>query len=278
MKTRLILVAAVIALPLFALSKGGSAQSPVVPPVVVPVGPQPTPAPPKENVVVATFEGPSEVPPGKAFAVYYTVTEAAPNGDKTVITWNNAYPKGATPGAKMTDETGRRMLVFFDSVSGEYKFNLQVQYPVNGLDPFAYATHTVMVGKKPAPTPPQPTPTPPKPAPPAPSVELQQLVAPIKAILLKGDATKVATWREAWEDYQTMLKAGGMPNTVATYKSGMQLFLRSVAFSEGLENSFPGFSSAMDVAFATRFGTEDAPLDTAKALEFVQAVIWACSR
>lgn len=121
--------------------------------------PTPVPAPTPTPTVFAKLQGPLTVTAGKAFAIYYDVSTVGNS------TWTNSYPADAVPPIKARDEYGRAMLLFFDSVKGDYRFEIEVQYPVPGLDPFARDVWVVHVGTtKPNPRP-SPTPTKPKPKP-----------------------------------------------------------------------------------------------------------------
>src|SRR5690606_10781173 len=79
-------------------------------------------------------------------------------------------PDKAVPPLELLDASGRPVLVFMSPVAGRYKVTLTGQVPTDGLDPWADATHVVVVGKVPpvpvppdpgpGPIPPNPTPTP----------------------------------------------------------------------------------------------------------------------
>lgn len=144
-----------------------------------------------------------------------------------------------------------------------------------------YTADFTVKGSVPNPVPPQPNPQPqPQPLPPLgmPSAEMQQLVAPIKAVMLQGDAVKAAKWREAWQDLSTILLSSPPPAGLGALKGTITTYANAVTTRAGLQNAFPGFSAALEKSFATAFGAEDGAYNSGRAIEFAQAVAWACSR
>jgi hypothetical protein len=131
-------------------------------------------------------------------------------------------------------------------------------------------------GAPPAPPGPGPGPGPgPTPTIPTPSAELQSIVAPIRAVMVKGDPAKAAVWASAWSDYWITLQV--TPHkTLGDLKGSMKAFTDAAAIKAGLQGAFPGFGAAVEQAFVTRFGADDGALDAAKATEFIAALIWAC--
>lgn len=131
-----------------------------------PAPPSPTPAPtPDPNVspFVVKLEGPSSVTTG-GFAVVVTKPADA------VIRWKNEFPAGSAP-LELTDNAGRLVLCFFSPAPGTHRFGLSAQLPVAGLDPFAEASHVVVVGPVVPPAVPPVVVDPTKPVAPPPAVD-----------------------------------------------------------------------------------------------------------
>lgn len=113
--------------------------------------------------VTVKIEGPTEADSG--FALVGSADHDA------VLRWRIDGPDKAVPPLELLDSQGRPVLVFMSPVAGRYKVTLTGQVAVDGLDPWADATHVVVVGKvppKPVPVPDiddddTPTPVPPKP-------------------------------------------------------------------------------------------------------------------
>lgn len=138
----------------------------------------------------------------------------------------------------------------------------------------------------PAPTPPTPTPTPPTPTPtpapvpvgpvvPTPSAALQAAVLPIKTVMAAADKTKATTFAQAWADL-----AGEMGTmevaTLSEFKQTVTSYTNAVGRRAGLVGAFPGFSAALEQAFIASFSAQDGNIDAMKAVDFVNAVAWAC--
>ncbi len=111
---------------------------------------------------------------------------------------------------------------------------------------------------------------------PAPSVELQSALAPVVAVMDAAESSKAKAWAGAWEEYLSSIYDDTPPETTGAFKSQLATAMNESASQLNLSGAFPGFTSAMDAAFADYFGAEDAPLDWTKAKEFVSAVVWAC--
>lgn len=108
--------------------------------------------------VTVRIEGPTEADAG--FALVGSADHDA------VLRWRIDGPEKAVPPLELLDSQGRPVLVFISPVAGRYKVTLTGQVPTDGLDPWADATHVVVVGKvSPTPPNPEPDPNPPNPTP-----------------------------------------------------------------------------------------------------------------
>jgi len=167
-----------------------------------------------------------------------------------------------------------RTTVVSSAVAGEY---LVIAYTAVGDVPSDPATARVVIGRPaPPPAPPAPEPPTPPPAPPVdvPSAELQQLVAPLRA-LTQLDRVKAAVWASAWSDFHLTLKTTQPPAKTSEFKSAITAFMNAAALKGGLQGAFPGYSAALERAFVGQFGDADASLDPSKATAFVAALAWA---
>lgn len=141
-----------------------------------------------------------------------------------------------------------------------------------GFSSTTYIADFTVRGAPPGPAP-GPLPTPPV----VPTPELQSIVAPVKAVTAAGDVNKALLWATAWSDYRAALLAAP-PRTIGEFKAGAKAFTDAVAIKANLQGAFPGFGAAVEAAMVQRFGTEDGPIDAARAAEFVGAIAWACMR
>lgn len=134
----------------------------------------------------------------------------------------------------------------------------------------------VSPGPNPNPNP-NPTPTPvPNPDWPAPPADLQAAMAPVRSVMLAANDQQAAAWAEAWEGYYTSMMDRTPLAGTAAFKSEISTAMNDAAVQLSLAGAFPGFTAAMDGAFASYFGSEDGPLDWNKGKAFVSAVVWAC--
>lgn len=130
-------------------------QKPVATPTVAPVADQlAVPVSPKAFSV--KIEGPSKVKSEGGFVIVVTKPSGVPQSE-LIERWENDVPPGVV-WLDLTDNSGRPVMVFLSAPDGTYTFRLSCQVSVdkiNGPDPFASATHTVVVGggtPKPTPT------------------------------------------------------------------------------------------------------------------------------
>lgn len=137
---------------------------------------------------------------------------------------------------------------------------------------FALVSAYVPPGPNPNPNP-TPTPTPDWPAP---SADLQAAIAPVRTVMLAANDQQAAAWAGAWEGYYTSMMDRTPLASTAAFKSEISTAMNDAATQLNLAGAFPGFTAAMDGAFASYFGSEDVPLDWSKGKAFVSAVVWAC--
>lgn len=119
--------------------------------------------------------------------------------------------------------------------------------------------------------------TPVSPSIPTPSPELQAAVAPVKQLMATADPVKANRFASAWSDFAVAVRVMP-PNTLAEFESVLATFLNAVGVKADLVGAFPGFSTAATTAIRAYLGKQDGKLDLEKAVAFVQAVAWACSR
>lgn len=144
---------------------------------------------------------------------------------------------------------------------------LPIIYPV---DAESRVTFTLVGGVGPV--------TPDVPSVPTPTAELQARFAELKEIAAAPlDKSKKATMVAIWYDFSSALAtAPVVPKTTGTFKQAVTHYSNAAGTATGLAGAFPGFSAALEKAFVATFGDEDAALDKAKAVEFSQAIAWAC--
>lgn len=104
----------------------------------------------QDAAFVVRLEGPSKVPASGGVGSFM-VTVVKPTGVKPedmIERWSNVIPEGVV-WADLTDNAGRPVKVFLSVPSGTYHFKLSCQVSVDkvdGPDPFAESTLTVVVG------------------------------------------------------------------------------------------------------------------------------------
>ena len=188
----------------------------------------------------------------------YTLTEAIVStelGRRLEIVWPRGDEVTLTARASKYIKTGE---------TGED--GLPIIYPV---DAESRVTFTLIGGVGPV--------TPDAPALPLPSAELQLRLGEVKSIVAAADKAKQATMVAVWYDFAAALATvPAAPKTTGTFKAALTHYSNAAGTSTGLAGAFPGFTAALEKAFVATFGDEDIALDKAKALEFSQAVAWAC--
>lgn len=110
-----------------------------------------------------------------------------------------------------------------------------------------------------------------------PSAELQTIMAPVKDVMVKADPAKAAIWLQAWVDFFDSVKANEPFKNAIEFKTATGSFLNAVTARHGLTNAFPGFTAAMDKAFADYFGEDGGKYSPSKVVEFIAATLWAVS-
>lgn len=242
----------------------------------------------------AQIEAPKEVEPYSPIIVSYSVPVKA--DAETKVTWRGssesvkyeAIPNTTTlhvwapPGdhwieATVATQTFRELLVLVPDPAAPTDLSKAKSEKVKISLSFAVDRHTANFKVKGAAPVVPDKPVVPVPVVDVPTAEMQALIAPVKTVMLKGDPAKAAVWAGVWADYLFAVKTSSPLKTSAEFKSSCKAFTNAAGAKAGLENAFPGFTQAMDAAFASRFGAEDGPLDWNKAIEFVSAVVWATS-
>ncbi len=157
------------------------------------------------------------------------------------------------------------------SIQWQVTFTISDKKPVNPVTPVNPPTPT------PSPTVPVTPVTPVTPAPvvPVPSAQLQAAVAPIKALMATVDKAKATTFATAWSDLAGEL-GGTELSTLSDFKQLVTQYTNAVGRRAGLVGAFPGFSAALEQAFIASFSDQDGNVNAMKAVDFVNAVAWAC--
>ena len=121
-------------------------------------------------------------------------------------------------------------------------------------------------------------PVPPVPLVPPPTPELQSAVIGIQSVMAAADKSKAAIFANAWSDFAIALKAGTPLKTNSEYRNAITQFLNAAIAKANLTGAFPGFSAQLEAALTKIFTNVDGKLDNAKAIDFANAIVWACKR
>jgi hypothetical protein len=122
----------------------------------------------------------------------------------------------------------------------------------------------------------------PAPAPgPTPSVvvspEMQRHVEPLRGKMAASDSQTRKLLADGFRDLAEVLAINpGRIKTTSELSGVASSMAQVLSNSAALRGKVPGFSAAVEDSFRSVFGTDTGAVEQAKAIEFLQALAWAC--